>query len=227
MSEFWIVQHAEKERDPADPSDPGLTDRGRRQALGTAAYLGAAGAFDLLCSSPLRRARETAEVIATRLGLPVRVDARLRERMNWGEGSKGTTGSTPQPLEAFLREWDRATTDRDYVPACGDSSRAAGERFRLLLEELSAAGAVPDARGHQGHRGLERTLLVSHGGVTVDLLRTLVGDGAVRAAAPAAIERGIPSCAITRVQRRSGAWELLCVGDVGHLAAEHTDWRAF
>ena len=91
MTEFWIVQHAEKERHAADPADPGLTERGWRQARLTAAFLRRAGPFGLLCSSPLRRARQTA-AIAAELGLPVRVDKRLRERMNWGEGS------APQPL---------------------------------------------------------------------------------------------------------------------------------
>ncbi|MBO0785297.1 MAG: histidine phosphatase family protein [Actinobacteria bacterium] len=41
-----------------------------------------------LYSSPLRRARETADLIAAVIGLPVQLDAGLSERMNWdGSGS--------------------------------------------------------------------------------------------------------------------------------------------
>jgi broad specificity phosphatase PhoE len=223
VSEVWIVQHAEKEREAADPADPGLTERGRRQARRTAAHLRAAGRFDVISSSPLRRAHQTAEVIGQHLGLPMRLDPRLRERMNWGERAPEAAGSPPQPLEEFLREWERTTRRRDYVPTSGDSSRAAGERFQLFLEELAAVAAAPDAWGHPG---LRRAVLVSHGGVTVDLLRTLFGDDAVRAAAAAAIDRGMPGCGITRLRRRGDAWELVGVGDVAHLAGDESEWPA-
>jgi broad specificity phosphatase PhoE len=223
--EIWIVQHAEKEREAANPADPGLTELGRRQAQRTAAYLaeaGEAGPFQFLYSSPLLRARQTAELIAERLGLPVRLDARLRERMNWGEAPHG---APPQPLDAFLREWERTTHDRDYVPSSGDSSRAAGERFRLLLGELGMDR--PDDNHSPGGCPLapSRSVLVSHGGVTVDLLRSLFGDHAMRSVAPYIIEQGIPSCGITRVMRREGAWTLVGVGSVGHLAGDESAWR--
>jgi hypothetical protein len=82
------------------------------------------------------------------------------------------------------------------------------------------------ATGPGGASALRGALLVSHGGVTVDLLRSLFGDDAVRAAAPGTIERNIPSCGIIRLARRGGPWELLTVADVLHLAADRTDWRA-
>jgi Histidine phosphatase superfamily (branch 1) len=59
-----------------------------------------------LYSSPLRHARETADPIARAAGLPVRIDSRLRERLNWD----GT-----QTFDAFLADWDRSTQDRDLV----------------------------------------------------------------------------------------------------------------
>lgn len=208
--------------DAREQALPRRDQRGRRQARLTAAYLREAGRFAVISSSPLRRAHHTAEVLGQNLALPVRLDPRLRERMNWGERAPEAAGSPPQPLEEFLREWERATRCRDYVPTSGDSSRAAGERFRLLLKELAAVAAAPGARGHPG---LRRALLVSHGGVTVDLLRTLFGDDAVRAAA-AAIDRGIPGCGITRLRRRGDAWEVAGVGDVAHLAGDGSEWPA-
>jgi broad specificity phosphatase PhoE len=214
VSEVWIVQHAEKEREAANPADPGLTEKGWEQARRTAAYLAETGRFDLICSSPLLRTRQTAKAISERLGLPVRLDERLRERMNWGEGPEGAARQT---VEEFLREWERATKERDYVPTPGDSSRAAGERFRMVLEELETdvgEGGISAVGSGATER---RALLVSHGGVTVDLLRSLFGDDVVRAAVPGATEGGMPSCGITRLGRGEGAWVLLGAGDVAHL----------
>src|ERR1700750_3232189 len=76
---FYVVQHGEKE---SRPGDPGLTDLGCRQASGTASWLHQVG-VSAVFSSPMRRARETAGFIASAIGVPVREDSRLRERMNW------------------------------------------------------------------------------------------------------------------------------------------------
>ena len=149
MTRIYLVQHGDKER---APGDPGLTELGRRQAQVTARWLQGMGLHEVH-SSPLRRARETAEAIARAAGLTVRVDGRLRERMNWD----GT-----QPFETFLAEWDRSTNDRDFVPGNGESSRSAGERLRAFLA------------AHSGGSG--QIAAVAHGGVTTDLLRTLLGD---------------------------------------------------
>ncbi|MGN6299924.1 MAG: bifunctional RNase H/acid phosphatase [Angustibacter sp.] len=54
--------------------DLGLTDLGRQQAVAAAAALAADGPFDAVLCSPLRRTQETAQVVADRLGVPVRVD---------------------------------------------------------------------------------------------------------------------------------------------------------
>lgn len=75
-----LVRHAEPERivETAGPADPPLTDRGRAQAQRVADYLGEES-IDAVWSSPMRRARETADPIAERLGLTVLVDGELAE----------------------------------------------------------------------------------------------------------------------------------------------------
>jgi broad specificity phosphatase PhoE len=196
--EFYVVQHGEKERGAGDPP---LTRAGVKQARRTGTYLRAQGVARL-CSSPLRRARETAEIIGDELGLAVEVDNRLRERMNWGDGP------LPQTLEDFLREWQRTATDRDFTPVSGDSSWAAGERFHSLLEDV--------AEEREG----ARLALVTHGGVTVDLLRNLFPDDDLRRSKPDLLDRGIPPCAITHLIRRRGGerrYELQALASVAHL----------
>lgn len=180
---IYLVQHGDKER---LPGDPGLTELGRRQAAATARWLRGTG-LQSIYSSPLRRAWETAEPVGRAAGLAVQVDSRLRERLNW-DGTRA--------FDLFLAEWDRSTKDRDLVLSNGESSRSAGERLRLFLAGL-AGGSGPVA-------------VVSHGGVTVDLLRNLLGDDKLPARL---IEDGIPPSAITTLD------DLLVTGiaATGHL----------
>jgi broad specificity phosphatase PhoE len=180
---IYVVQHGDKER---VPGDPGLTELGQEQAAGAARWLEGEG-LQSLFSSPLRRARETAAAIAAVTGLPVQLDDRLRERLNWD----GT-----QPFEAFLAGWDRSTHDRDLVLANGESSRSAGERMRAFIAGLRD-GPGPVA-------------VVSHGGATTDLLRTLLGDAALP---PGLLAEGIPPCAITTLDDS----RVVAIAATGHL----------
>lgn len=171
MTTFYLVQHAEKQR---KGGDPGLTVTGRAQALWTGSCLRGKG-IDQVWTSPSRRARETAEIIAAVLGLPVRTDARLRERMAW-DGIL--------PLESYWADWAKSTEQRDFRPALGDSSLDAGARFQSFLTE------------HAADRG--RMVVVSHGGVTVDMLRNVYGDERL-AHRPELVSTGVPACGITRL----------------------------
>ena len=85
----YLVQHGDKER---LPGDPGLTALGRQQATRTGRWMSNCG-VRALWTSPMRRARETADCIAAVTGLAVQPDARLRERLNWDGG---------MPFHAFL-----------------------------------------------------------------------------------------------------------------------------
>jgi broad specificity phosphatase PhoE len=183
---FLVIQHADKER---LPGDPGLTALGREQAARVAAGLRPAGVVALY-SSPLRRALETAAPIAAALGMEARVDHRLTERLNW-DGCD---------LATFVADWDRTVADRDYVPSTGDSSRAAGARFAGFLADA-------DARHDAGP-----IVVVSHGGVTIDLLRDLLGDAALEASVPGLIGSGMPSCGVTSLAACEGRWPVLSIG---------------
>jgi broad specificity phosphatase PhoE len=123
MTMVYLVQHGEKER---LPGDPGLTQAGRQQAARAGQWLRGQG-IRTLYASPLRRAQETAECIASVTGLAVHADARLRERLNW-DGR--------QPYDAFLARWARTRDDRDFAAVGGESSRQAGARLMAILADL-------------------------------------------------------------------------------------------
>ncbi len=82
-----LVRHGQSEFNAAftltrvDPGipDPELTPVGRAQAEEAAGRLASAG-LRRIVASPYTRAIQTAMVIAGRLGLPISIDARVRER---------------------------------------------------------------------------------------------------------------------------------------------------
>jgi len=77
QSEFNVVYGATR----CDPGieDPRLTEQGRRQVETAVPQLAAEG-LRRIVASPYTRALETAEIVATALGLPIEVDERVREQ---------------------------------------------------------------------------------------------------------------------------------------------------
>jgi len=150
---LFIVRHGESGWNRMDlvqgqsPAAAGLTGRGREHAAAAASRLAGSGATVIL-TSDLRRARETALPIAAALGVPTRLEPRLRER-NLGT-AEGRPAADVTPAETgFAGE---RVTDPDARPADGESIRELYARVTGLLGELAAS----DTGG--------RIVLVTHGG---------------------------------------------------------------
>jgi broad specificity phosphatase PhoE len=136
--------------------DTPLNDTGRRQAQALAAELDGRG-IRSIWSSDLSRARETAEIVARRLGLGVCLDSRLREgnRGRW-EGRLFPDVERDEP-ELFA-QWERA--GRTWRFPGGESLQEQLERVSACVEDVRATGRLP-------------ALVVCHGGsVRVMLCRT-------------------------------------------------------
>jgi probable phosphoglycerate mutase len=201
--EALVVQHGEKVR---APGDPGLSTIGHRQAATVAGWLTENHPeVGSVWASPLKRAQQTAEPIAAAYGLEVQTDERLRERMNWN-------GDSELSLSEFLSEWQRSSADRSYRPVVGDSSNEAAERFVASLVDI------------ERDLGNGVAVVVAHGGVTVDVLRTLAGDAAVNDADANLIENGVPCCAITQLRVIDGAVTIDGYPSTDHLG-ETVDQR--
>ncbi|HYF78481.1 MAG TPA: histidine phosphatase family protein [Symbiobacteriaceae bacterium] len=90
---FYLIRHGETEwnhqRRIVGQGDPALNETGRRQAAVAAEWL-AGLRLDIIYTSDLSRARETAEIVGSRqAGADIRSDRRLREkdagtRTGWG-----------------------------------------------------------------------------------------------------------------------------------------------
>ena len=110
------------------------------------------------------------------------------------------------PFADFLADWEQATADRSFRPRIGDSSTDAAHRFLAGLDELVAT--IEDG---------SLAIVVAHGGVTVDTLRTILGDDALTLAAPTLIDDGVPSAAITRLERSDAGWSVVALPSAAHL----------
>ncbi|EFL26604.1 phosphoglycerate mutase, partial [Streptomyces himastatinicus ATCC 53653] len=116
-------------------TDPGLSDVGHRQAELVAASLAARGTIQAIVTSPLKRCRETADAVAARLGLDVRVDEGLRET-DFGAWEGLTFAEVrdrhPDDLDAWLASSKTAPTGG------GESFAAVARRVALSRDKLIA-----------------------------------------------------------------------------------------
>jgi broad specificity phosphatase PhoE len=137
VTRLLLVRHGETDWN-ADGRLQGQTDRplsdfGRRQARQLAEEL-AGEPLDAIYSSDLARARETAEIVGERLGLPIVLDPDLREK-DWGT-------------------WEGLTAvERDRVEFAGESTEAHQERILHALRRIS-----------ERHPPDVGVLVVTHGG---------------------------------------------------------------
>jgi broad specificity phosphatase PhoE len=125
MTTFYLIRHGENDRIAGDQP---LNANGRRQAQITAAFL-KDRRIDAVYTSPLARARETAQAVADALGSTVIEDNRLRERANFGD-------SPGQTLAEFIAMWQACDQDREFVPAVGLSARQNGQRLESWMREV-------------------------------------------------------------------------------------------
>lgn len=166
---FYLMRHGEARQNVLRILDSfpgnsafGLTDLGKCQAESMAREIVRLGA-EFVFSSPMRRTRETADIVAKASGLSVRHDDRLREL---GFGSWHGT-----PAEAFLGphgKYHDPLLRIDGNPEEGlESARDMRARLADFLEDVLAE--------HEG----ARIAVVSHGDPVEQLHGILVGDDIV------------------------------------------------
>ncbi|MFF5256786.1 bifunctional RNase H/acid phosphatase [Streptomyces leeuwenhoekii] len=141
---FVLLRHGETPLTPqkrfsgSGGSDPSLSAAGREQAERVAAALARRGTVQAIVSSPLARTRETAAIVAARLGLDVTVEDGLRET-DFGAWEGLTFAEVreryPDDLNAWLASADAAPTGG------GESFAHTGERIAATRDKLVAAYA--------------------------------------------------------------------------------------
>lgn len=130
--------------------DDPLDKKGIDQALLIAEKL-SAYSFDAIYSSPLLRAKETAEIVSTQHHLPIQYDDRLMERdigSLSGSAANIHERAIIDTLPPAFREFDY-----DFRPIGGESIENVVNRFSSFVSEI--------LKKHQN----DHVLLVTHGGI--------------------------------------------------------------
>jgi 2,3-bisphosphoglycerate-dependent phosphoglycerate mutase len=187
VTTILLARHGEtdwnRERRFQGHADPPLNEHGRAQARALAAQL-ASERFDAIYASPLRRARETAEIVAGPLGLPVSTVHGLRE-VDLGSWSGLTRKEVEKLFPDAFRRW------RDHGPGWedGETYEQMGARVVTTLLEL----------GHRHPRG--RLLAVTHAGPVRAAAASCLG---VTIADARRLTPSVPNCGLSAVAVQDG-----------------------
>jgi ribonuclease H / adenosylcobalamin/alpha-ribazole phosphatase len=200
-----ILRHGETplsiEKRFSGRGDAALTDRGNAQAQAAAERLSRV-AFDVIVSSPLRRTRQTAEVVAARLGAEVVVEDGFAET-DFGEWEGATFGEIGKSSPDALRAW---LDDPNIAPPGGESMVSTAKRVAAARER--AIAAYPDAK----------VLIVTH----VTPIKLLLRD-ALDAPLHTVFRIHIDPASVSQIDWRStGASVVRLVNDVSHLGGVAT-----
>jgi broad specificity phosphatase PhoE len=162
MMRIYCVRHGESvynsEGRIQGQADVPLSELGVRQGEAVAQALRAV-AFDAIYSSPLIRAKKTAEILAEHVDVPITFDDRLQE-INAGvfQHQRRVDLEKSHPVE--LERW--RSEDLDYAIPGGETRRQLMTRGRESLESIA----------RQGH---QHAAVVAHGRLLVVTIKYLVG----------------------------------------------------
>lgn len=171
-----------------------LNEHGRAQAARLARFIRNIG-LDVLYSSDLRRARDTAAIISEELGFEPRYEQRLRER-NMGQW-QGLT--LREIVDWYPDEYERLLHDpHNYQIPGGESRRQVANRVRACFEDIVGRGG--DVVG-----------VISHTTTIKTLLAHLVPDSKP-------YDMSFSNMSVTTVRHDGGdTWEITQLDDVTHL----------
>ena len=221
LTRHGLTDRSEPEQHLGQRIDVSLNAAGRAQAEALARRVSAVR-FDRVITSPLFRARETAEILAR--GRRIEADPRLRE-MDYGAWEGRTSAEIDAMDGDYRREWVLAP-DRLACPG-GESGNDVAARARAFLEELieehgrwhaKASFRAATSAGASGSAPPERPILVvGHSSTNRILLCVALGVGLrdyrrrfVQGQANLTVLRYEPGDAVEDAK-------ILVMNDVGHL----------
>lgn len=207
MTDIIFLRHGESEgvrrRVLQGHADYPLTDAGRAQVRCLAEHWQAAGrTFDRILTSPLRRARETAEIVAACLGIDEVCEEPLWIERDFGQG-EGVS-------------WDRIAdwyagrarpTAFEPIYETGESEWQAHLRAGEAVEKLMSLGTG-------------RYLVVSHGNIINAALHVIFGILPGGRGLPAQMALEPAGCAELHYDPETGRWRLVSFNDRSYLSKQ-------
>jgi alpha-ribazole phosphatase len=180
MEKLFLVRHGEtvwnEERRYIGLTDLSLSEKGREQADRLAQWL-ANKPIEVIFSSPLKRSRETAEIIASKFNLEVVILSELRE-IDFGEWEGLTYAEIKGRFGDLIDRWLKDASLVD-IPA-GENWSDVMERVSSFLSKV--ATTTQDVGVAVTHGGLIKALVVKVLGMkATEFRRFLVSNGSLSA----------------------------------------------
>ncbi len=205
---FCLIRHGETpwnaEGRLQGHTDIALNSHGQEQATQMAAALKAANFhFDVLYTSDLQRAADTANAIVKLFGKPAVSDKELRER-HFGVLQGLKISEAPQ---AHPKVWKvHLARDLEHDLEGGESISQFASRIKNALERIT-----------QDHPG-KTICLVSHGGV-LDMIYRIITQQALSAQRIASV----PNASLNRIAHDGQRWVVEKWADISHLVDDSLD----
>ncbi len=205
MTEIWVVRHGETPwntvRRVQGWEDTELNENGVSQARALGLHLSqniqASQPIDAIYTSDLKRAHQTARIIADSIGLVPKIESGVRER-HFGvlQGLIFHTMAEHQPEAAKV--WQ--SRDPDAELSGGETLGAFHRRVINAIDEIAAR--------HVG----QRVMVVSHGGAM-----DIIWRHASQVSLQATREAPLLNASLNRIEVSPSGWKIIDWGDVSHL----------
>ena len=142
-----------------------LTDKGISQASALAERLSNSFQVKTIWSSPILRAKETAEIVAKKLELPLKISPALRE-FDCGMLEGRTDPEAWNAYRKLIRAWDEDQAYKQRILPDGESFNDLKTRFVPFIN-----GLFESSRALSGD-----ILLITHGGLLYQMLPLVVSN---------------------------------------------------
>lgn len=172
MTELILIRHGETEWNVIGryqgQADPPLNANGRLQAYALAEKLIDSG-LEVLYSSPLKRAAQTAEILAQQLSIPVKFDRRFFE-IHQGDWQTRLRSEIEEMYPELFANWE--TRPWDVTPPGGEHLSMVQKRVDAALQDI--LHQYPDGCvGLVAHRIPIALIKMKYQGLEPDIVRTL------------------------------------------------------
>lgn len=201
-TDIYLIRHGETDSNVNGLlhgiTDVPLNDKGLRQAELIGRRMAEIPHLDRIVTSPLQRARRTAEAIVAYSGLPLEVDDALSE-MNFGEAE----GLPYHEIGEVYPEQSRRfldTQDRDVRYPRGESRGEFFQRVQLAIDDIATRYLGQDV------------VVVSHSGFISAALALIIKEHPNNWR-----ERPIHNCSLTHIELATSGAIAHIVNDIVHL----------
>ena len=180
--------------------DDRLTDNGRLQAQQVAARI-AGMPIDLIIVSPQKRTKETAEIIAKKIGKNVQFVALLEER-KWPSEIEGKPMNDPEVEKIFALIMEKSNADPNWHYSDEENFVDVKKRARLFIEFVSGLSEENIlAVSHEYFIKLVIATMIFNDQLTYDLFRSFFHSTSLN------------NTSLTLCEKENDAWKLVTLNN--------------